>query len=228
MELEEEAAKNDRQNMFRQNSGKKGRTFPDYKPYTISRCRDCDMTRKLAAGCVMDNEVCAACKVVRSVRRSSGAANRISRYDENEWEHSYISKNDDGYVVTSKERIMESQASNNEEKKFEKEMRMCKVLADNGHDVEYLQGENRAKGMTYDIRLDGMPADLKCIEGGAGNIVKYVKKALNKQGGESVILELPSHSSEYYKSITEARRKCIGRIFFYFTDEKVLKEVIKK
>ena len=34
MELEEEAAKNDRQNMFRQNSGKKGRTFPDYNPST--------------------------------------------------------------------------------------------------------------------------------------------------------------------------------------------------
>lgn len=65
MELEEEAAKNDRQNMFRWNSGKKGRTFPDYNPYTISRCRDCDMTRKLAAGVVMDNEVCEACKVVR-------------------------------------------------------------------------------------------------------------------------------------------------------------------
>ena len=65
MELGEEATKNDRRNMFRWNSGKKGRTFPDYNPYTISRCRDCDMTRKLADSGVMDNEVCEACKVVR-------------------------------------------------------------------------------------------------------------------------------------------------------------------
>lgn len=130
--------------------------------------------------------------------------------------------------MTSRERIRESQASHNEQRKFVKEMRMCKVLADNGHDVEYLQGENRAKGMTYDIRLDGMPADLKCIEGGAGNIVKYVKKALNKQGGECVILELPSHNRKYYYAITEARRKCKGRIFFYTAEEKILKEMIKK
>lgn len=34
MELEEEATRNDRRNMFRWNSGKKGRTFPDYNPST--------------------------------------------------------------------------------------------------------------------------------------------------------------------------------------------------
>ena len=229
MELGEEATQNDRRNMFRWNSGKKGRTFPDYNPYTIRRCRDCDMNSgkgKLAF--VPENELCEACRILYLRRESSGAANRISKYDEKKWEHTYVSKNDDGYVVTSRERIRESQTSRNEQRKFEKEMRMCKVLADNGHDVEYLQGENRAKGMTYDIMLDGMPADLKCIEGGAGNIVKYVKKALNKQGGECVILELPSHSRKYYYAITEARRKCKGRIFFYIAEEKILKEVIKK
>ena len=226
MELGEEATKNDRRNMFRWNSGKKGRTFPDYNPYTISRCRDCDMTRKLADSGVMDNEVCAACRVVRSVRRSSGAANRISRYDENEWEHSYISKNDDGYVVTSKERIMESQASNNEKKKFKKEMRMCKVLADNGHDVEYLRGVNRPVGQTYDIFMDGIKADLKCITGGAGNIVKYAKKTLTKQGGEAVVFEFPnSPGVEFYEALAEARRKCNGRIFFYIFGDNILKEV---
>ena len=69
---------------------------------------------------------------------------------------------------------------------------------------------------------------LKCIEGGAGNIVNYVKNALNKQrGGECVILELPSHSRKYYYAITEARKKCKGRIFFYIAEEKILKEVIK-
>ena len=37
----------------------RGRTFPDYNPYTIRRCRDCDMNSgkgKLAF--VAENEVC--------------------------------------------------------------------------------------------------------------------------------------------------------------------------
>ena len=104
---------------------------------------------------------------------------------------------------------------------------MCKVLADNGHDVEYLQGVNRPAGQTYDIRMDGIKADLKCITGGAGNIVKYIKKALTKQGGEAVILEIPSHAPEYYGALAEARRKCNGRIFFYFSDDLELKEIKK-
>ena len=67
MELGEEATQNDRRNMFRWNSGKKGRTFPDYNPYTIRRCRDCDMNSgkgKLAF--VPENELCEACRLVHS------------------------------------------------------------------------------------------------------------------------------------------------------------------
>ena len=49
---------------------------------------------------------------------------------------------------------------------------MCRVLADNGHAVEFLKEGNRPIGETYDIKLDGVKADLKCVTGGAGNIVK--------------------------------------------------------
>lgn len=43
-----------------------------------------------------------------------------------------------------------------------------------------------------------------------------------------MIFEMPSHDIQFYKAITEARRKCEGRIFFYIADEKVLKEVQKE
>ena len=72
MELGEEATQNDRRNMFRWNSGKKGRTFPDYNPYTIRRCRDCDMNSgkgKLAF--VPENEVCEACKLIRDMQQQA-------------------------------------------------------------------------------------------------------------------------------------------------------------
>ena len=204
------------------------RTFPDYNPYTIRRCRDCGMNSgkgKLAF--VPENELCEACRLVRAQKcENIGAGERIMKYDEKSWERTYISPKDNGLVATQRERIAESKASNSERQKFVKEMRMCKVLADNGHDVEYLRGMNRPVGQTYDICMDGIKADLKCITGGAGNIVKYAKKALTKQGGEAVVLEFPnSPGVEFYEALAEARRKCKGRIFFYIFGDNILKEV---
>ena len=61
MELGEEATRDDRRRMFRWNSGKTGKTFPDYNPYTIKQCRDCDFGK---LGYVAQNELCAACKLI--------------------------------------------------------------------------------------------------------------------------------------------------------------------
>lgn len=121
--------------------------------------------------------------------------------------------------------MLESHASKNERAKFEKEMRMCKVCADNGYRIKYLRGENRPKGQTYDITINGLKADLKCVSGGAGNIVKYAKKALVKQGGEAVVFELPTRHHEYFVAINEASRKYKGVIFYYVKDEEVVKRL---
>ena len=40
------------------------KTVPDYNPYTIKRCKDCDIASKLAST-ILDNELCAACQLVR-------------------------------------------------------------------------------------------------------------------------------------------------------------------
>lgn len=230
MALGELATGRDSKGIFRFNPGKEGKSVPDYNPYTIRKCKSCDIAKgklNTAKPFIPENEMCAACKLIRAQMEDNiGASRRIVRYNEEEWERTYISPNDNGLVATQWERIAESEASNSERQKFVKEMRMCKVLADNGHDVEYLQGVNRPAGQTYDIRMDGIKADLKCITGGAGNIVKYIKKALTKQGGEAVILELPnSPGVKFYEALAEARRKCRGRILFYIQDDNVLKEV---
>lgn len=58
----EEAMNGERYNIFRFNSGKQGKTMPDYNPYTIRRCNDCDVAKgKLKLGFVPENEVCASC-----------------------------------------------------------------------------------------------------------------------------------------------------------------------
>ena len=225
MKLGMEATAGKYREMFLFNPGKTMTCFPAYNAYTRKACATCRQrpgNMELAAN-IPDNELCRACRVVQETLHD--ASERIKKYSENEWERTYISLDNRGYVVTQKERIKEAQASKSEQLKFEKEMRMCKVIADNGHEVEYLQGVNRPEGQTYDITIDGIKADLKCVTGGAGNIVKYAKKALTKQGGEAVILELPNAEEKYFVSLAEARRKCTGRILFYVKDENELKEV---
>lgn len=67
MSLGEEALQTDKKGIFRFNSGKEQKTFPDYNPYTIKRCRDCDIAKgklNLDRKPVADNELCAACRLV--------------------------------------------------------------------------------------------------------------------------------------------------------------------
>ena len=63
MALGEEALQRDTKGIFHFNSGKQDKTVPDYNPYTIRRCRDCDVAQgKLKLTFVPDNELCAACR----------------------------------------------------------------------------------------------------------------------------------------------------------------------
>lgn len=67
MSLGEEALQTDKKGIFRFNSGKELKTFPDYNPYTIKRCRDCDIAKgklNLEKAPVADNQLCEACKLV--------------------------------------------------------------------------------------------------------------------------------------------------------------------
>ena len=61
MALGEQATGRDTRRMFRFNPGKEQQTFPDYNPYTISKCRNCDIASKLASK-VTDNQLCTACQ----------------------------------------------------------------------------------------------------------------------------------------------------------------------
>ena len=68
MALGEEALQRDTKGMFRFNSGKEEKAVPDYNPYTISRCRDCDIAKgkaKLAKAFIPDNELCQACQLLQ-------------------------------------------------------------------------------------------------------------------------------------------------------------------
>ena len=71
----EEAMNGERYNIFRFNSGKQGKTMPDYNPYTIRRCNDCDVAKgKLKLEFVSENDLCASCIKTREcwARRQEG------------------------------------------------------------------------------------------------------------------------------------------------------------
>lgn len=65
MALGEEALQKDSKGIFHFNAGKERKSMPDYNPYTIRRCRDCDVPKgKLKLVFVPDNELCAACEIL--------------------------------------------------------------------------------------------------------------------------------------------------------------------
>lgn len=60
-----EALSKDKKGMFRFNPGKQQKTFPDYNPYTISKCRTCTRKLNLAKG-IVENDLCAGCIFLRT------------------------------------------------------------------------------------------------------------------------------------------------------------------
>ncbi len=62
----EEALQSDTKGIFRFNPGKQQKAVPDYNPYTIKRCRDCDIAKgKTNLAFVPENQLCEACRLVR-------------------------------------------------------------------------------------------------------------------------------------------------------------------
>lgn len=68
--LGEDALKLDKHRFFRHNSGITGKTFPDYNPYTIQRCRDCDIAKGKLKLAKPSNEVCEACQIVHKYSKA--------------------------------------------------------------------------------------------------------------------------------------------------------------
>lgn len=75
----EEVLNGEKLSIFRFNSGKQGKTVPDYNPYTIKRCTDCDVAKgKLGlVNEIVDNQLCAACSLLHSMK-VEGERRRLS------------------------------------------------------------------------------------------------------------------------------------------------------
>lgn len=84
MRLGDEALQCDSKGIFRFNPGMEQKTVPDYNPYTIRRCRDCDIRKKnLARSFVDENQLCQACQFIHNMKRdeTERRLNREERLD---------------------------------------------------------------------------------------------------------------------------------------------------
>lgn len=69
MRLGDEALQRDSKGIFRFNPGIEQKTVPDYNPYTIRRCRDCNISSENLVH-VPTNQLCAACRLVHKMLES--------------------------------------------------------------------------------------------------------------------------------------------------------------
>lgn len=112
----EEAMNGERYNIFRFNSGKQGKTMPDYNPYTIKRCNDCDVAKggsvKLGAF-IPDYQLCRGCVKIRECyenREKANSKQNLAKRTKEEKHKIYskpteeqfeiLSKNKEGYEVS--------------------------------------------------------------------------------------------------------------------------------
>ena len=66
-----EALQRDTKGIFRFNAGKEQKAVPDYNPYTIRRCNDCDLAKgKTTLAFIPENELCAACRLIRQSQQA--------------------------------------------------------------------------------------------------------------------------------------------------------------
>lgn len=93
MDRGDEALNGERYNIFRFNSGKQEKTVPDYNPYTIKRCNDCDVAKggsvKLA-NLSPDSQLCQACQLLHQCaadRTKTQRAIERKHYVEKEMAH---------------------------------------------------------------------------------------------------------------------------------------------
>lgn len=131
------------------------------------------------------------------------------------WKHHGFAVKTGGYLVTQRKRIRESRKSKNEGEKYAKEHFMCQILKRHGFQVEHLS-DNKSEG-TYDITINGIPADLKRMRTHT-NIQKKAKHSINEQGAKYIIFQFDDWNEKFRAEIECIKRKGIHGYYFISND----------
>ena len=91
-----EATGKDTKGIFKFNPGIERKTFPDYNPYTIRRCNDCDIAKgNLKLARPLDGDICQACRLVRTGFENLGETYSVG--DGTVTIHRLVNRNDSDY-----------------------------------------------------------------------------------------------------------------------------------
>ena len=148
---------------------------------------------------------------------------RYSSYDGRLWERTLFDSETDGFLVTSLQRIADSQKSKNALEIFIKEQGMCKKLVSFGFQVEHL---SEMPGISSPdiairkhgplVRINGKTADLKQL-GSANNISRQAKTAIHKKRADIVVFEFTNHAPAIYIEVEKLGKKGIHG-YYYFSE----------
>lgn len=173
MERGERALSRDKKGMFRFNPGMTGKSFPDYNPYTISRCRDCDIASKLASG-VFDNELCQACQLIRTCQEGKTRRSERERIERNKQEYDRLSRDkrykdvqfnpETGALMATHLGHNEAPPNQGDNNGWAHEKKLVQKLFDCGHCIilcdEQKKDRNGNTMASLDMILDGVRMDI--------------------------------------------------------------------
>ena len=219
-----------------ENPGKTGRLFAQSHPYFPQTCAQCAFYQGgIASGFKNQEKDCQNCPFIQGCINATRPIDgllamydgKTKTYKGEEWCIDIESAN--GNLMIAKKRIEQAKKGKTEMEKFLKEREMSRVIARNGHNVEYRE-ESQVHGDTFDIFIDGIPADLKKLTSGAGDLHKHCRKAFKDQGAKIVVFSLPERNEDYSKALSSAYNKYhhLGQIWVYYQDESIEKYHNKK
>ena len=213
MSLGEEATGRDTKGIFRFNPGNEQKAMPDYNPYTIRRCRDCDIAKgniKLAKPFIPDNELCVACKLVRACYDGKTKESERQRIEDNRKLYDRLSKDKRYKEVEfnpTTGALKATHIGHNEgnDEGFRLEKKLVNHLYSCGHSIiladEQKKGRDGNVLTSLDMILDGVSMDIKSITKNKvhyGNAIKSKNTQIVKYNARTDVHEMADTLCIYF------------------------------
>ncbi len=97
---------------------------------------------------------------------------------------------------------------------------MAEVIARGGYKIAMLK---EVPGVSSpDVTILGIPAELKRTKS-AGNIIKYAKKAVQKQGAKILLFQFDSDTGDIRIKLSELERNGYKVLYFFTGENKIHK-----
>ena len=191
----------DEKGIFRFNSGIEQKTFPDYNPYTIRRCRDCDIAKGSVNGgssavesltaFIPQNGLCQACKLVHQCYKNKTQKSELQRIEQNRKLYDRLSKDSRYLDVTYNPqngalRAIHRGHNGGDSEGIRLEKKLMDALYSCGHSIILCDEQKKGKDgnvlTSLDMILDGVRMDIKSITKGKS----HYGSAIMKKNGQLI------------------------------------------